>query len=154
KPCMGLLHEEDIRDFPFFGFSDIDVIYGRIARFYSEAVLAETDVVSTHPERISGHFAVFRNTRAIRHAFERIPGYHQRLEEADNAALDEVPYRDAFVSSSATERTRFVEQYANVLGKRGWHDGTMNYPGRWFWQRGRLTNDRDGDREFLYLHFF
>ncbi len=24
---------------------------------------------------------------------------------------------------------------------------------RWFWRRGKLTNERDADREFLYLHF-
>jgi hypothetical protein len=29
----------------------------------------------------------------------------------------------------------------------------MNYPQRWFWQNGRLTNELDGGREFLYLHF-
>ena len=29
----------------------------------------------------------------------------------------------------------------------------MNYPQRWFWRRGRVTNEYDGDREFLYLHF-
>ena len=40
-----------------------------------------------------------------------------------------------------------------VLSVRGWHDGTMKYPQRWFWRRGRLTNERDGAREFLYLHF-
>src|SRR5207249_2871653 len=36
---------------------------------------------------------------------------------------------------------------------KGWFDGTMNYPQRWFWRKGRLVNDRDGDREFLCLHF-
>jgi hypothetical protein len=29
----------------------------------------------------------------------------------------------------------------------------MNYPQRWFWRRGHLTNERDGDQEFLCLHF-
>jgi hypothetical protein len=29
----------------------------------------------------------------------------------------------------------------------------MNYPQRWFWRQGRVTNDRDGNREFLLLHF-
>jgi len=40
-----------------------------------------------------------------------------------------------------------------VLSKRGWRNGTMNYPQLWSWKQGRLTNDQDGDREFLYLHF-
>jgi hypothetical protein len=40
-----------------------------------------------------------------------------------------------------------------VLSPSRWSDGTMDYPQRWFWNNGRLTNDRDGDREFILLHF-
>ncbi|MBV8227913.1 MAG: hypothetical protein JO232_22290 [Verrucomicrobia bacterium] len=46
-----------------------------------------------------------------------------------------------------------IERYGTVLSPRGWHDGTMNYPLCWLWRDGRLTNERDGQREFLYLHF-
>jgi hypothetical protein len=50
-------------------------------------------------------------------------------------------------------RALFVERYTTVLSQRGWHDGTMNYPLRWYWRNGHLTNANDGDREFMYLHF-
>ena len=40
-----------------------------------------------------------------------------------------------------------TERHSTVLSTRGWHDGTMNYPKRRFWRRGRLTNERDGERE-------
>jgi hypothetical protein len=150
-PCLGFIHERDIVSYPCFGYGDIDVVYGRIASFYDNA-LRELDVVSTHPERLSGHFAVLRNTPALRRAFERVPNYRALLELPHQTGWDEAQFSEVFLSS-ATERTLFVERYSTVLSKRGWHDGTMNYPQRWFWRRGRLTNDRDGGREFLYLHF-
>jgi hypothetical protein len=152
KPALGFLHERDTVDFPFFGYGDLDVIYGNIASFYGERRLAELDVVSTHPERLSGHFAVLRNTAALRHAFERIPNYRALLETPEQTGVDESQYSQVFLRS-ATERSLFVERHSTVLSVRRWHDGTMNYPQRWFWRRGRLTNERDGDREFLYLHF-
>jgi len=33
----------------------------------------------------------------------------------------------------------------------GWTHG--DHPQQWFWQNGMLTNSRDGEREFMYLHF-
>jgi hypothetical protein len=66
--------------------------------------------------------------------------------------VEESQFSKVFLNSPR-HHTLFVERYSTVLSKRGWHDGTMNYPSRWFWHRGRLTNDRDGEREFLYLHF-
>ena len=152
KPALGFLHERDTVDFPFFGYGDLDVVYGNIASFYGERRLVELDVVSTHPERLSGHFAVLRNTAALRHAFERIPNYRALLETPEQTGVDESQYSQVFLRS-ATERSLFVERHSTVLSVRRWHDGTMNYPQRWFWRRGRLTNERDGDREFLYLHF-
>jgi hypothetical protein len=126
--------------------------YGDISRFYGPQQFAELDVVSTHPERLSGHFAVLRYTPALRYAFEGIPNYRALLEAPHQTAVEKAPFSRVFLKSPAY-RSLFVERHSTVLSMRGWHDGTMNYPQRWFWRRGHLTNERDGDREFLYLHF-
>ena len=152
KPALGSLHEQDISGYPFFGYCDLDVIYGNIARFYDSERLAGFDVVSTHPELLSGHFAVLRNTPQLRHAFERVAGYRAQLEAPQYTGFDEHQF-SLVLPKSAAERALFTERYSTVLSPRGWHDGTMNYPQRWFWKSGRLTNERDGEREFLYLHF-
>ncbi len=152
KPALGFLHEQDTVAYPFFGYGDLDVIYGNISNFYGEERFADLDVVSTHPERISGHFAVMRNIPALRHVFEHIPNYRSMLEAPQYMEADETHFSRVF-KTSMTERLLFVERHSTVLSTRGWHDGTMNYPQRWFWRRGRLTNERDGEREFLYLHF-
>jgi hypothetical protein len=152
RPAFGVLFEREIAGYLFFGYGDIDVIFGDISVFYGERQFAELDVVSTHPERLSGHFAVLRNTPDIRRMFESISGYRQLLERPDQMSVDESDFSQ-LVLHSPTLRTLFVERHSTVLSARGWHDGTMNYPQRWFWQHGKLTNEQDGDREFLYLHF-
>jgi len=151
KPAFGFLHRADIRDYPFYGYGDIDVIYGGIARFYG-GLRADYDVLSTHPERCSGHFMVLRNTAELRNAFRLIPNYRDVLVRESHLGIDESAFTPVLLSV-AGDRALFVERYSTIYSPRGWHDGTMKYPQRWFWREGRLTNDRDGAREFLYLHF-
>jgi hypothetical protein len=163
RPCFGHIHEREIAGYPFFGYGDIDVIYGNIASFYTEELLARFDVLSTHPERLAGHFAVLRNTDRNRRAFLKIRGWRDLLERQDCVALDEGPFTATLQPRGLGRlcaylapwrgRSLFVERHSAILSPRGWHDGTMNYPRKWFWRNGRLTNERDGEREFLYLHF-
>jgi hypothetical protein len=152
RPALGFIHEQDVADYSFFGYGDVDVIFGNISQFYDPERLSAFDVISTHPERISGHFAVFRNRPEIRCAFERIENFRSLLQLSDCVGLDETQFAHALIEVER-ERCLFVERYSTVLSPRRWHDGTMNYPQRWFWQGGRLTNEYDGQREFLYLHF-
>lgn len=159
RPAFGFIHEQEISDFPFFGYGDIDVIYGTIRNFYSEAVRAKYNLLSTHADILAGHFAVLRNSPENREAFREIAGFADLLRDPRNLFVDELRFTDALVPPYDDLQSRerrgqlFVERYSTVLSPRGWHDGSMNYPARWFWREGRLTNDRDGDREFLYLHF-
>jgi hypothetical protein len=171
RPALGAVHEREIREFDFFGYGDLDVVYGDLRRFYTDEVLAAHDVLSTHPDRISGHFAVFRNTPAMRHAYRRYRRHREILAAPEYVGMDEslaalfLPaarrriglrrrLRGALLRLAlGRPRALFVERYSTVLSPRGWHDGTMRYPERWSWRAGRLTNDRDGEREFMYLHF-
>lgn len=151
RPAQGFLHEDEIAGYPFFGVADIDVIHGNIETFYG-ALREDHDVISTHPERASGHFLVLRNTPVLRRAFEMIPGYAEALADPRQTGIEESAYTPV-LRQIAGERALFVERHSTVLSTRGWHDGTLNYPAYWTWRAGRLTNDRDGAREFLYLHF-
>jgi Family of unknown function (DUF6625) len=168
RPCLGQIHNREIEGFRFFGYGDIDVVYGNIRRFYTDDLLARGDAISTHRERLSGHFAVLRNTKIVRRAYECIPGYRELLEQVRYMNMDEGSFTAVFRSSEmgfrspvpiperfdpCQCRSLFIERYGTILSPRGWHDGTMNYPQRWLWRNGSLTNERDGQREFLYLHF-
>jgi len=152
RPALGHIHADDIAGYDFFGFGDLDVFYGHIRCFYTDALLNAYDVLSTHPEIVSGHLAVLRNTDELRRAYEAMPLDHW-MHKPHNFRVDR-EFAHLFEPGGALAhlRTYFVEQYSTILSSRGWHDGTMNYPLRWFWTNGRLTNSADGERDFLYLH--
>ena len=155
RPAFGVVHYDLIKDYDFFGFGDLDVIYGRIRDFYDNQTLHEFSVLSTHPERVSGHFFLMRNTPHLIRAFERIPSWkdhmscseHVRLDQAHLKALQDVKDDG---NSWWTRKSRFLfqERYSSPCATRN-----MN----WFWKDGILSNEfychLRAHRGFLYLHF-
>jgi hypothetical protein len=167
KPCLGFLHQDTIKGYDFFGFCDIDVIFGNIAKIYTDQLLSNSNVLSTHPLVISGHFTLLRNTRRYREAFRAIKGWEELLERPHHIALDENRFTRVFLGKSRLRFAAnhlpwinpywwgrvFVERHSTILAPWPWHDGRLEHPVLWRWKDGSLTNERDGDREFLYLHF-
>ena len=167
KPAYGFIHARDIAGYRFFGWGDIDLVYGRISDFYFPALRASVNALSVRKDMFAGHFAVVRNIAPLRHAYRSIPGYREALAQPHYCTMDEWAFgrilqppgaeasavRRLLARFDPCRRSLFVQRHTTVLSPKGWVDGTMNYPQRWFWKRGHLTNDRDGDREFLCLHF-
>ena len=48
-----------------------------------------------------------------------------------------------------------VEQYTTPFTSIPWIDASVNshQPDEWFYKDGDITNSRDGQRKFIYLHF-
>lgn len=167
KPALGFIHEADIKGYDFFAFGDIDIIYGKIRDFITDDLLKNYDVIGTHDRRLSGHFAIFRNTDRYRQAFRNIPNWQKLMEMDEHLGLDESKFSKLFVrhknhplwlrklwsySSGYQRRVLYKEQFSTVLSSIEWFDGSSAHPQQWFWKNGHLTNDRDR-REFMYLHF-
>jgi hypothetical protein len=157
RPALGYIYEKEIKEFEFFGYADIDVIWGDIDRFYGP-LRGSYDLITTHEHRTAGHFSIFRNTPQMRGAFLNAPGYPEQLQQPGLTTFDEWAFAKVFENASSWRtgpppRSLFKEQYSTIFSPRGWHDGTQNWPKEWYWRDGHLTNDRDGAREFLYLHF-
>lgn len=168
KPTYGFLHQEHLEGYDFFGFGDIDVIYGQLRHFLTEDVLQKHQLISTHNNRISGHFCLLKNNEQMRNAFRRIPDWKQLLETQSHLGIDESKFTKVFMPhrkhpqwlkkiyglfSSYWRNNYFVEQYSTILSPISWYDGSKNHPQEWHWYKGQLNNSNDPDREFMYLHF-
>lgn len=62
KPVYGEIFKEYLKDYPFWGQIDIDLFFGNISKFISQADLDKFDVISTNHTIASGHFCIYRNT--------------------------------------------------------------------------------------------
>ena len=67
KPFYGALFARWIRGCQFFGYADADVAFGALSSVLTPAYLARYDVISdSGAKRLTGPFALFRNTRQLR----------------------------------------------------------------------------------------
>ncbi len=82
KMMSGLIFEEELKGYDFWGCCDLDVIWGNLRHFLTEELLANYDVISARPNRISGHFTLFRNQEAWNNLFRRVSKIQERVEDS------------------------------------------------------------------------
>ena len=165
RPAFGHIHQEYIEGYDYFGFGDVDVIYGDLRAFYTDEVL-NRNTISTHEDRVSGHLFLMKNNEKWINSFRKIPNWQQCMSQSSYVGLDEgafskvlrgrkrIPYalyKLLGILDPYKRNHLFKEQFSTVLSGRPWLDGTYNYPDRWFWNRGKLTVE--SGEELMYLHF-
>ena len=173
RPFFGRIHANEIKGYDFYGYGDIDLLFGDIRSFYSSQILHKYDVLSTHPDRLSGHFCLFRNSEFNRTlSFNIIEDFEEKLFSAQNIGLDEAPLLNLYLKTNARLRESRIpvwkyikarraaklylkEQYTTPFIPKPWTDGSLNsaQPSEWMYRDGLITNNRDIGRNFIYLHF-
>ena len=167
KIMTGMTHAQDIKGYDFFGYGDIDLVYGNIRDILKTSLSSDCNLISTHSFLVSGHFALMRNSFRMRNAFRMIPSWRTHVLAKDYVSVDEHRFSKVFWKlggynplynriNAVLFRPRtlvFDEQYTTPMIPFPWHNGSMDHPQNWVWKDGNITNDRDGDRRFLYLHF-
>ena len=89
KITYGIVFADDLAPFDFWGCSDLDIIWGDIRRFATDARLRELDIFSSRKEKLSGHCTFYRNTAEVNRLFERIPNVRALLATSHYEHLDE-----------------------------------------------------------------
>jgi hypothetical protein len=89
KPFYGFIHADILARYEFWGYGDIDTIWGNIRAFYTDGLLRKYDVFSTHADRLSGHLAILRNNKQLIESCFKIKDWQTKLENKSNFALDE-----------------------------------------------------------------
>lgn len=168
KPALGHIHEDEIKEYDFWGVSDIDLVYGNLRRYFTVERLSAYDFHSTHKRRVSGHLFLAKNNKKMREAFMHIKNWQALLSDQKHYALDEGAFSRLFIRhknlpttlsdffakfNSWARLSDFTEAYSTPNGRVAWRDGSFEFPEKWFWKFGRLVNDIDGEREFPYFHF-
>ena len=167
KPAFGYVHAEDIQEYDFWGFCDIDLIFGDIRFFLSEERLEQYKLLTSYDRRIAGHFTVMANEADWRSKFKASPHWQVQLSDKKNWAFDEKAFSNLFFRfknypkplSKVLRRVFVVNSkyaytehtYNTPYGRYPSKDDDMNFPKEWIWKNGRLC-DEDGF-PYLYLHF-
>jgi hypothetical protein len=175
RPCYADLHAEAIEGYDYFGWCDIDVVFGKLRRFLTPEVL-DRNLITFSGGFCGGHFTLLKNTPAMRRMYRDIPGWRRRIEGRNGPTpwddcLDEawltrlcsppaLPFRAEGLAQGVPEQVidryrwhnAFIPECVTPFTPNNWRDGQRLHPEVWFWRRGELTNWRDGEHPFPYLH--
>ena len=177
RPFFGLVHQEKIHSYDFFGWTDVDILFGDIRSFYTDEILSKFEVLSTHKTRLSGHLALLRNNEKHRTIGQKIYNWKRALQNPNFVGIDEHGITNALqmtlfdkiaekfkfskdnlilnlIRKTKTTKHYFVEQYTTPFTPIPWIDGSLNstQPDEWFYDQGVVTNTRDTDKKCIYLH--
>lgn len=182
KPFYGYIHQQELKGYDFWGFGDIDLVWGNIRGFYSDEILSKYDVLSTHADRLSGHLAVIRNNRHYITLPFKNKKWQELLSNESNVAFDE-HYFTLLLHPAARLlwrirklvflRFKFKNDWFaynnfcllanNILGLNRRHilfveqettpwAGGYQLEKKWQYQNGKITDLQTG-KEVIYLHF-
>lgn len=89
RPWYGFIHEDILKGYDYWGYGDIDLVYGNLKFFLSELFKSKRDVFSTHSDRVSGHFCLFKNNSYFRNLAFGIPNWKELLLSEKHHGVDE-----------------------------------------------------------------
>ncbi|GHT10686.1 hypothetical protein FACS189432_08930 [Bacteroidia bacterium] len=92
KPAYGYIFSDWIKDYDFWGYCDIDVIFGNIRAFMTEELLNEYDVISARHDYLTGCFALYRNNPTMRELFKQSKDYEKVFTDNRNFFFDETNF--------------------------------------------------------------
>lgn len=92
KPAYGYIFSDLIKNYNFWGYCDIDIIWGNIRRFITCELLNEYDVISARHDYLTGCFALFRNTNYLKKIFKQCRDYMKVFTEERNFFFDETNF--------------------------------------------------------------
>ena len=82
RPSFGEIFEDFTKNFDFWGYSDLDLFYGNIGHFITNNILKEYDLISVRKYYLTGHFALYRNTKIVNTLYKK--GYQFKKIFEDN----------------------------------------------------------------------
>ncbi len=75
RPAFGVLFEDEIKGYDFYGHTDFDVVYGNVDKWVTDDFLKDLDVHSNHNTYVCGFWTLYRNKKAVRELFYNSPSW-------------------------------------------------------------------------------
>ena len=156
RPAFGRLFQQYIQDYDFWGFCDLDIIWGDIRKFVTGALLEEYHIISSRRNSISGHFTLFRNAPITNTLYIQIPAYSNLLLEKKLMRVDEEAFT-VVLKNLLKQATPGLKIYWNtyLMNQTQGKAQQEYYLDKWLWKEGKMLEIKNGKPidEVMYLHF-
>lgn len=156
KPTYGHVFEEYLKGYDFWGFCDIDIIWGDIRAFITDEILWEYDLITSRKETISGHFTILKNNDANRSLYRTDDEYKDLFIQEEYCWFDESTFAK-IVRQKKVKKELKVYWDTYLLNVENGRDSHQEYHlDKWLYENGKLYDlgkNRNERIEYMYLHF-
>ena len=154
KPAYAEIFSEEVEGYDFWGFCDMDIIWGDIRKFITPELLENYDIISSRKEAISGHFNLFRNSEKLNKLYREIPNYKKLFEHPKFQWTDEKILTECLKNKSFNKVQDIKIYWDTILcnQERGIDSHQEYHLDKWRWDKGKLV-DNFSNKEVMYLHF-
>ena len=164
RVAYGEIFKDELKDYDFWGYCDIDLLWGGIRQFYTDEVLSSCEKIG-----FQGHSTLYKNTREINALYKTsisgIPPYREIFTSNKNYFFDETIISSIFdaLGIKSFKKTVFAHLNRYSYGFYLKHlDPKEDYKNKrqiFTLKNGALTRlylDKDSVKSepFMYIHFF
>ena len=156
KPAYGHIFEDYIGAYDYWGFCDIDIIWGNIRSFLEAIHYEDFDIVTSIKKTIAGHFTILRNEPELTLLYRTDDQYIPIYKEERYGWFDENTFAKIVEQKSHNNEIKVYWDQFLLNVERG-RDSHQDYHlDRWKFNKGNVTdlkaNDGSG-KDIMYLHF-
>lgn len=151
RPAYAFLFPEIIKRYKFWGYGDIDVVYGDLRHFLTNKLLGAYDIFSFRHEYLTGALTIFRNEKKMNNLFMQSKDYKAVFSQTEyfnfdecnflfvplweGKAIETVPYRIESMTHVVSHKvkTNYLRAYLDfnliegTVGNIKWHKGKIFY---------------------------
>jgi len=162
KPAYGYIFFDYIKEYDFWGYCDIDIIFGNIRSFMTDELLNEYDIISARHDYLTGCFALYRNNPTMRKLFKQSKDYRKVFTDPRNFFFDETNFAfEAFekglhysqIHTEVESMTHVVRrlQEANQLKAYFEFQIVEGFAGNMLWDKGTLIYRKQFEAMLYHL---
>ena len=156
RPAFGHIFSGELQDTDYWGWGDIDVIYGNLDKLSHLLKKNSSDVMSARSQFISGQFCLLRNTSVVNSLYLSSKDWVRVATESRNYDFDEVDHFKDRTAQSFTEicmKAHLDKGLRLTLKDFGHDDKVLRKRAlKLLWRDGELHDLLTGRESFLY-HF-
>ncbi len=162
KPAYGIIFEDYLKNYAFWGHTDVDIIYGDIKKFITKDILENYEIISSSARGPIGHFCLYKNNNRINNLFKNSDEYKNIFSDKRYLGFDEFGWPNNDQLAQKLRLASITSIVKNMAGagrikiylKETCRNGfLLEKKFVLYFNNGKLT-DTKNDTEYMYFHFF
>lgn len=162
KPAYGIIFENLFKNYDFWGYCDIDIIWGNIRTFMTNQLLESNDIISARNDYLTGCFALYKNNKIMRELFMQSRDYKIIFNSSLNYFFDETNFafkefesgiHFSLIKTEVESMTHVVLKLTEQKEIKSYFEFQIleGFAGNMLWNSGRLIYRNEFEALFYHM---